>query len=127
MRPSEAAAAHLESGRRELAGRIAAEHLRRHPEFAEKWGEVGRVRCLEDAEFHLQYLGHALRFETPSLFVAYTQWARQMLESRGIRYTDLDGWHRLDEHEQALGSAEGRVRVKVVPRDEMVDISVGEA
>ena len=49
-----------------------------------------------------------------------------MLESRGIEWTDLDGWHRLDEHEQALGSAEGRVRVKVVPRDEMVDISRDE-
>ena len=89
MRPHEAAAAHLESGRRELAASIAAEHLRRHPEFAERWGEVGRVRCREDAEFHLQYLGHALRFETPSLFVAYTQWARQMLESRGIPWADL--------------------------------------
>ncbi len=89
MGPFEAAAAHLESGRRELAARIAAEHLRRHPEFAERWGEVGRVRCLEDAEFHLQYLGHALRFETPSLFVAYTQWARQMLESRKIPWADL--------------------------------------
>lgn len=50
----------------------------------------------------------------------------ELLESRGIRWTDLDGWHRLDEHEQALGSAEGRVRVKVVPRDDMVDISRGE-
>ena len=89
MKPSEAAAAQLESSRRELAARIAAEHLRRHPEFAERWGEIGRVRCLEDAEFHLQYLGHALRFETPSLFVAYTQWARQMLESRKIPWADL--------------------------------------
>lgn len=89
MKPSESAAAQLESGRRELAARIAAEHLRRHPEFAERWGEIGPVRCLEDAEFHLQYLGHALRFETPSLFVAYTQWARQMLESRKIPWADL--------------------------------------
>ena len=51
---------------------------------------------------------------------------KRMLESRGIRWTDLDGWHRLDEHEQALGSAEERARVKVVPRDEMVSISRGE-
>ncbi len=51
----------------------------------------------------------------------------ELLESRGIRWTDLDGWHRLDEHELALGEAEGRVRIKVVPRDEMVDLSRGEA
>ncbi|WP_308201064.1 FAD-dependent oxidoreductase [Agromyces mediolanus] len=50
----------------------------------------------------------------------------ELLESRDIRWTDLDGWHRLDEHELALGEAEGRVRIKVVPRDEMVDLSRGE-
>ncbi len=49
-----------------------------------------------------------------------------LLTERGVRWTDLDGWHRLDDHELALGAASGRVRVKVVPRDEMVDISRGE-
>jgi len=48
-----------------------------------------------------------------------------LLESRGIAYTDLDGWHRLDEHEIALGAPQDRARVKVVPRDEMVRISRG--
>jgi ferredoxin--NADP+ reductase len=50
----------------------------------------------------------------------------ELLESRGIRWTDLDGWHRLDEHEMALGEGEGRTRIKVVPRDDMVGISRGE-
>ncbi len=49
-----------------------------------------------------------------------------LLESRGVAYTDLDGWHRLDEHEIALGAPQGRARVKVVPRDEMVEISLGD-
>ena len=48
---------------------------------------------------------------------------RALLDSRGVKYTDLDGWHNLDQHELALGEAEGRTRIKVVPRDEMVDIS----
>jgi ferredoxin--NADP+ reductase len=47
----------------------------------------------------------------------------EMLESRGIQYTDLAGWHALDQHELALGEADGRVRVKVVPREDMVQIS----
>ncbi|UBQ01614.1 FAD-dependent oxidoreductase [Curtobacterium sp. TXMA1] len=47
-----------------------------------------------------------------------------LLRERGVEYTDLDGWHALDEHEQALGAAEGRERIKVVPRDEMVDVSL---
>ena len=46
-----------------------------------------------------------------------------LLAERGIRHTDLEGWHRLDEHELALGQAEGRTRIKVVPREEMVEIS----
>lgn len=46
-----------------------------------------------------------------------------LLESRGIEYTDLDGWHRLDEHEIALGEPHGRARIKVVPRDEMVRVA----
>jgi ferredoxin--NADP+ reductase len=48
-----------------------------------------------------------------------------LLEQRGVEYTDLEGWHRLDEHEQSLGAQHEheRVRVKVVPRDEMVRVS----
>ena len=49
-----------------------------------------------------------------------------LLESRGIQWTDLDGWHRLDEHEVGLGAPHERARIKVVPRDEMVRISRGE-
>jgi ferredoxin--NADP+ reductase len=48
-----------------------------------------------------------------------------LLEERGVEYTDLDGWHRLDEHEIALGEPEGRARIKVVPRDEMVRVARG--
>lgn len=46
-----------------------------------------------------------------------------LLEEREVAYTDLDGWHRLDEHEMSLGAPEGRARVKVVPREDMVAIS----
>ena len=46
-----------------------------------------------------------------------------LLDERGVLYTNLDGWHRLDAHEVALGKPQGRERVKVVPRDEMIRIS----
>lgn len=49
-----------------------------------------------------------------------------MLRDRGIRYTTIEGWHRLDAHERALGEAQQRERIKVVPRDEMVDIATSE-
>ncbi|MFD6418578.1 FAD-dependent oxidoreductase [Streptomyces sp. NPDC060194] len=42
------------------------------------------------------------------------------LAERGVRYTTWEGWYRLDAHERALGEAEGRERVKVVEREDMV-------
>jgi len=49
----------------------------------------------------------------------------ELLRSRNVEYTNLDGWHNLDAHELALGEERGRTRVKVVPRDEMVRASNG--
>ncbi|GAB2513350.1 FAD-dependent oxidoreductase [Microbacterium petrolearium] len=49
-----------------------------------------------------------------------------LLAERGVQWTDLEGWHRLDEHEIALGEPHGRARIKVVPREDMVRISRGE-
>jgi len=55
----------------------------------------------------------------------------ELLESRGVNYTTWEGWNKLDAHEQSLGAAYvpepgievSRERVKVVSREEMVDIS----
>ena len=46
-----------------------------------------------------------------------------LLASRGVEFTNLDGWHNLDQHEIALGEPAGRARIKVVARDEMVRAS----
>ncbi|MCU6481788.1 FAD-dependent oxidoreductase [Arthrobacter sp. A2-55] len=55
----------------------------------------------------------------------------ELLESRGVNYTTWEGWNKLDAHEQSLGASYvpepgievSRERVKVVSREEMVDIS----
>ena len=47
----------------------------------------------------------------------------ELLESKSIPFTTWDGWYRLDEHERALGAAEGRERVKVVEREDMLAAS----
>ncbi|MGO1539643.1 MAG: FAD-dependent oxidoreductase [Leucobacter sp.] len=49
-----------------------------------------------------------------------------LLHDRGIPYTTMEGWKRLDEHELALGEAAGRTRIKVVPRSEMTRVSRDE-
>ena len=50
-----------------------------------------------------------------------------LLEDRGVTYTTWDGWLALDAHERELGETprHARERVKVVPRDEQVEISRG--
>jgi ferredoxin--NADP+ reductase len=47
------------------------------------------------------------------------------LESRGVVFTNLDGWHYLDDYEKSLGAPHGRERIKVVDRDEMLRVSAG--
>jgi ferredoxin--NADP+ reductase len=47
----------------------------------------------------------------------------EFLAAAGVRYTTWDGWYRLDAAERALGEAQGRERVKIVPRDGMLDAS----
>ena len=49
------------------------------------------------------------------------------LNARGLPVVEWEGWLRVNEHEKALGEAEGRARVKVVPRDELTRIARGEA
>ncbi|WP_193597316.1 FAD-dependent oxidoreductase [Microbacterium sp. YJN-G] len=48
-----------------------------------------------------------------------------VLDERETEYTTWDGWLALDAHERALGESHEHVRerVKVVPRDEQVEIS----
>ncbi len=49
-----------------------------------------------------------------------------LLAQRGVAWTDIAGWIRLDDHEKSLGEPHGRERVKVVPREEMIAISRDE-
>jgi ferredoxin--NADP+ reductase len=42
------------------------------------------------------------------------------LADRGAVVIDADGWSRLDAHELALGNDQGRERIKVVPREDMI-------
>ncbi len=45
------------------------------------------------------------------------------LESKKVPFTTWDGWYRLDAYERGLGEPEGRERVKVVERADMLKAS----
>lgn len=50
-----------------------------------------------------------------------------LLASRGVTFTNLSGWQRLDEAEQRAGAERGRERLKIVPREDMLEISLGSS
>ena len=79
----------LDARRSELAGALTDLHYRRRPELAERYGAIGRERCLQDAAYHLSYLAEALAAGSPDLFADYVAWAKVMLEGRGIPASDL--------------------------------------
>jgi len=91
-----------------------------------KRGPVGLIgHTKSDA---METIGHLLRDQASwwSPSQPEEEAILELLASRGVQWTDLEGWHRLDEHEIALGAEQGRARIKVVPREEMVQISRGE-
>ncbi|MFK3729300.1 FAD-dependent oxidoreductase [Streptomyces sp. NPDC088090] len=45
------------------------------------------------------------------------------LEGKGLTYTTWDGWYALDAAEKALGEPQGRERVKIVEREDMLRAS----
>lgn len=51
---------------------------------------------------------------------------QEVLDGRGVRYTDWEGWHHLEDFEKALGAEAGRERIKVVERETMTAVSRGE-
>ncbi len=55
----------------------------------------------------------AAELPDPDAIVAY-------LRDRDVDVVTWDGWERLDAHEVALGEAQGRERIKVVPREDML-------
>jgi ferredoxin--NADP+ reductase len=46
-----------------------------------------------------------------------------LLDQRGVEYTTVEGWAALDEYERHLGEKQDRERIKVVERDEMLQVS----
>lgn len=105
-------------GIRPLPGMYATGWIKRGPV-----GLIGHTKS-DAKETIEQLLGDSNSWWSPEPFDQDA--VPRLLSERGVEWTDIDGWIRLDEHEMALGEPHGRARVKVVPRDEMVQISRDE-
>jgi MerR family transcriptional regulator, light-induced transcriptional regulator len=75
--------------KRALAEAITDRQYQLHPALDDRYGLQGRIRRVEDAEYHLSYLAESIAVSTPALFTDYMIWARTMLEARGIPAQDL--------------------------------------
>ena len=49
-------------------------HYRLDPDLLDKYGETGRIRSMEDVNFHLSYLAAAMKVSSLSLFLKYVEW-----------------------------------------------------
>ena len=83
-------AARIDARRRDLVPRIVEAHFAQDPGLRLRYGTQGWHRCVEDAEYHLNYLGEAVAAGSSALFVDYVTWARELLESRRVPAADLD-------------------------------------
>ena len=79
----------LDRERALLAETITSRQYEAQPELAAKYGEAGRVKCLQDANYHLSYLAEAVAASSHSLFSDYIGWAKVMLGARGVPAADL--------------------------------------
>ncbi|HAM26745.1 MAG TPA: pyridine nucleotide-disulfide oxidoreductase [Microbacteriaceae bacterium] len=101
-------------------------HERVHGVYATGWIKRGPVGLIGHTKSDaMETIRHVVNDQADWWSPAHPDEASivELLESRGIEFTNLGGWRSLDEFEKALGEPEGRARIKVVPRDEMVAIS----
>lgn len=79
----------IDSKRAQLAEAVTARQYEAQPELAARYGEAGRAKCLQDANYHLSYLSDAVATSSLSLFSDYIGWAKVMLNARGVPAEDL--------------------------------------
>ncbi|HEX8170278.1 MAG TPA: cobalamin-dependent protein [Thermoanaerobaculia bacterium] len=72
-----------------LAIEITERQLAADPSWIERFGEKARVRGIEDARFHLQYLDVAVSAQSPVLFLDYIAWVKVVLATRNIGEREL--------------------------------------
>ena len=87
--PEEASVAIIDR-QAEIATAFVTREFARHPELAERYGQRGRAKSLQDAGFHLSFLAQALALNNQSMFIDYVAWAKVVLSQRKVPASDLE-------------------------------------
>ena len=72
-----------------LAAAAVEQTYKLDPSMMVRFGEAGRIKCLQDTTYHIQYLAQALRYSSPRLFTEYVNWVAYLLASLNISLADL--------------------------------------
>ena len=59
------------------------------PQLLERYGDVGRKRCLEDMHYNIEHIAPAVALGQPDLFERYVIWLRDMLGARNVPADDV--------------------------------------
>ena len=99
-----------------LAQSITDALYRERPQLMERYGEVGRTRCLEDMHYNIEHLAPAVALGEAQLFERYVIWLRDMLAARNVPPDDVLRSLELTATmvEQQLPQAEAREIIDVV-------------
>ena len=84
----ESAAQVISDSMREIALETVKREYHAHPELR-RFGTFGRARCVEDSEYHLEFLIAALNANSVGQFVDYCGWAKILLSHRRIDVSHL--------------------------------------
>jgi methanogenic corrinoid protein MtbC1 len=68
----------------EVAEKVTAEFLLRHPDWVTRYGDRATRLGIEDAIFHQDFLAAAIEAGEPRAFAEYLRWTARVLEARGI-------------------------------------------
>ena len=72
-----------------LARAITATLYANDGSLLERFGEVGRVKCLQDIHYCLEHLAPAVALHDPAVFARYVSWLEALLAARGIGSRDV--------------------------------------
>ncbi len=74
----------LRDQKQTVAEVVTEEFFRLHPDWLVLYGERGRIRGIEDAAHHIDFLTGAIESGATATFEDYARWVARMLAARGI-------------------------------------------
>ncbi len=104
-----ALAAKLRLRKPDVALAVTDEFLRRHPDWLERLGDAARVRGLEDAGYHVDFLAGSIECGRCEPFEDYARWTCRVLGARGIAPSFVA---------ENLGQVEARLAPSLAPAEQ---------